>query len=141
MKTRNEQLSNLQENIIFLKNYVLVLEARLLLLRDNIALKSEYEKNEVNILTYETLSKISSTKTRISKLKIKFEAEYLQFMRDLKEVAQKFEDTLNEAKKQQAQNINLRHYLYSANWNKINNDVCQKIEFYKGLKSFLIQQQ
>jgi hypothetical protein len=139
MKTSNGQLTNLQDNIIFLKNYVLVLEARLLLLRENHSLKSEYEKNEVSILTYETLAKISSTKFRIGKLQLKFEAEYYEFTADIKELEEKFETTLHEAKKQQNMDINLKHYLYSANWNSINNDVSQKISFYKGLKSFLYQ--
>lgn len=137
MKTTNEQLNNLQDNIIFLKNYVLVLEARLLLLRENHSLKSEYEKNEVSILTYETLAKISSTKFRISKLQTKFEAEYYQFTADIKELDLNYDNTLHEAKKQQSTDVNLKHYLYSVNWNRVNSDVCQKISFYKGLKSFL----
>ena len=139
MKTTNEQLNNLQGNIIFLKNYVLVLEARLLLLRENHSLKSEYEKNEVSILTYETLAKISSTKFRISKLQTKFEAEYYQFTADIKELDLNYDNALHEAKKQQSTDVNLKHYLYSVNWNRVNSDACQKISFYKGLKSFLQQ--
>jgi hypothetical protein len=135
--TSNHNLDNIQDNIIFLKNYVLLLEARLSLLRDGHSVKDQYSKNEVNILTYETLARISATKTKITKLEYKYAVELNQFFYDLEDVAENFESTLNEAKKKQKDDINLRHYLYSTNWQIINSDIIQKINFFKQLKSFL----
>jgi hypothetical protein len=135
--TSNHNLDNIQDNIIFLKNYVLLLEARLSLLRDGHSKKDQYSKNEVNILTYETLARISATKTKITKLEYKYAVELNQFFYDLEDVAENFESNLNEAKKKQKDDINLRHYLYSTNWQIINSDIMQKINFFKQLKSFL----
>lgn len=135
--TSNHNLDNIQDNIIFLKNYVLLLEARLSLLRDGHSKKDQYSKNEVNILTYETLARISATKTKITKLEYKYAVELNQFFYDLEDVAENFESTLNEVKKKQKDDINLRHYLYSTNWQIINSDIMQKINFFKQLKSFL----
>ncbi len=135
--TSNHNLDNTQDHIIFLKNYVLLLEARLSLLRDGHSAKDQYGKNEVNILTYETLARISSTKTKITKLEYKYAVEINQFFYDLEDVAENFESTLNEAKKKQKEDINLRHHLYSTNWQIVNTDITQKINLYKQLKSFL----
>lgn len=136
--TDNVYLKNTEENIIFLKNYVLALETRLALLKEGYSTKSDYDKNEVRILNYETLAKISHTKTKIAKLEYKYTSELNQFLVDLKDIDDNFDNLVDESLKKKEEDINLRHFLHSANWYGINNDICQKISFFKQLKSFLI---
>ena len=57
---KNTKLNSLKEFIQFKKNYLLTLKKRIFLIKTNFADKCEYEKNEVDIQSYETLIKINN---------------------------------------------------------------------------------
>lgn len=135
--THNYELVALQEGILAMKKYVLALHKRLALVRNGFSLKSEYEKNEVDIVVFETLAKISNANKKIYQLQTEFGYKTMAFLNDLEELNRNFEELLGVAKKAQGDNIAVKHFLYYANWKAINNSVVDKITFYKDLKALM----
>ena len=67
-KLINSELDNLEKAIHFKKRYVLSLYKRLSMIRKDFALKSEYEKNEVEITELQTKSIIIKNVCNISQM-------------------------------------------------------------------------
>ena len=135
--TYNHDLCLLQDHIFFLKDYVMALQKRLLLARDNYALKNAFEKNEVEVLTYETLTKISASQRQINSLQTEFTHRLFAFKQDLEDMHANYDTLLAIAKKKQSESIAIKHFLYETNWKTINESVVEKIIFYKNLKNVL----
>jgi hypothetical protein len=133
-QTDNQELFKLQNHCIFLKNYAMVLRKRLVLVRNGFALKNDYEKNEVDVIYYETLVKINITETKLQQYLIEYTHKLNAHLSDLEELNQNFDTLLQLAKKEQADNIEIKHILYHANWKLISDNVTEKIAFYKDLK-------
>ena len=138
-ETYNHELSNLQNHCIFLKNYAMALRKRIMLVRDGFALKTEHEKNEVDVIVYETLAKINVTETKIYQLQLEYTHKLNSYFSDLQELSQQYEATLEFAKKVQSKDINIKHILYHAKWKQINSDITEKIAFYQDLKTACIE--
>ena len=81
----NRNLDNLQGHIIELKNYCMALRKRLVLIKENYAIKTENEKNEIDILIYETEEKIRIVKHRVKKLELTFSYKLNSFINEIKE--------------------------------------------------------
>jgi hypothetical protein len=138
-ETYNDNLFILQNHCVFLKNYAMALRKRVILIREGFALKTEHEKNEVDVIVYETLVKINVTEKKIQQLQLEYTHKLNAYFNDLEELNQQFEPLLELAKKVQAQSINIKHILYHARWKQINDDINEKIAFYKDLKTALTQ--
>lgn len=78
-----QEIQDMQDHIIALKNYCMALHKRIALARENYAIKSEKEKNEVAITTYETEIKINTIKQKISKLQLTFYYQINSYINDL----------------------------------------------------------
>jgi hypothetical protein len=78
-----QEIQDMQDHIIALKNYCMALHKRISLVRENYAIKSEKEKNEVAITTYETEIKINTIKQKISKLQLTFYYQINSYINDL----------------------------------------------------------
>lgn len=115
-----------------------MLEKRLVLIKKDLSLKSEYERNEIDIITYQTLSLIANANTFISNKEKEFTIELVEFYADLEELDKNFNDVLDNAKKQQSNNIELKHILYHTNWKYVEDNIDEKINLYKNLKQQLV---
>lgn len=78
-----QEIQDVQDHIIALKNYCMALHKRVALIRENYAIKTEKEKNEVAITTYETEIKISTIKQKISKLQLSFYYQINSYINEL----------------------------------------------------------
>lgn len=135
--TTNKQLTSLQSLIIAKKNYVMALHRRIAMVGIGSATKTDYEKNEVEITTHETLDKIWHTEKQIKHLELNHEVLLEAFLQDLAEVNDHYDAFLDLAKTNQKQDITLKHLLHSANWKLITENADEKIHFYKLLKEAL----
>ena len=117
----------------------MALRKRVILIREGFALKTEHEKNEVDVIVYETLVKINVTEKKIQQLQLEYTHKLNAYLNDLEELNQHFELTLELAKKMQAEDIKIKHILYHARWKQINDDINEKIAFYKDLKTAITQ--
>lgn len=135
--TTNTQLNSLQSLIIVKKNYVMALHRRIAMAGIGSATKTDYEKNEIDILVYETLNKVWHTEKQLKQLEQEYENLMEEFLNDLAEVNEHYETFLELAKKHQSDNISIKHLLHSTNWKIINEDNKEKIAFYKSLKVLL----
>ncbi len=133
----NIKLDSLKEFIQFKKNYLLTLKKRIFLIKTNFADKCEYEKNEVDIQSYETLIKINNVSRFIADKEKEYEDELIQFYCDIEEVEKNYDDFIALAKKEQSSNIDLKHILYHVNWKQIEDNIEDKISLYKSIKQQL----
>lgn len=134
---KNIKIDSLKEFIQFKKNYLLSLKKRIALIKTNFADKSEYEKNEVDIQSYETLIKINNLTKFIIQKESEYENELIQFYLELEELEKNYENAIALAKKEQSKNINLKHILYHVNWKQIEDNIEDKISLYKRIKEQL----
>lgn len=121
----------MQDRILILKNYVMALHKWIIFSKVLIANKTEIEKNEIEIQTYETITKIAVAQKLIKQSEIIFENQLNEFVIDLAEMNEHYESYLELAKKHQVADIELKHLLYNANWKIINDNIDEKIAFYK----------
>jgi len=134
---KNKKIDSLGEFIQFKKNYLLSLKKRIALIKTNFSDKSEYEKNEVDIQSYETLIKINNLTKFITQKESEYENELIQFYLELEEVEKNYESTIALAKKEQSTNIDLKHILYHVNWKQIEDNIEDKINLYRNIKEQL----
>jgi hypothetical protein len=134
---KNIKIDSLREFIQFKKNYLLSLKKRIALIKTNFAEKSEYEKNEVDIQSYETLIKIDKLNRFIAEKESEYEDNLIRFYLDLEELEKNYEDTLTLAKKEQSTNIDLKHILYHVNWKQIEDNIEDKISLYRSIREQL----
>lgn len=134
---KNTKLNSLKEFIQFKKNYLLTLKKRIFLIKTNFADKCEYEKNEVDIQSYETLIKINNITRLIEEKEKEYEDELIRFYCDIEEVEKNYDEIITLAKKQQSSNIDLKHLLYHVNWKQIEDNIEDKISLYKSIKQQL----
>jgi hypothetical protein len=103
-------------------------------MRKNYTLKCEYEKNEIDIITHETCELISIKTKKLIDLESKFKLKSNQFFVDINELDQNYNNLIELAKKYQTESFELKHFLYAVNWKLINENIIEKINFYKDLK-------
>jgi len=129
----DKEISDLQNQIFLVKDYLMCLHKRLYLIRTNYVLKSEYEKNEIEIIGYETKQQI----VKHTKCVFKLENDLLYMMKDyfvgLDEVEQQFDFTIVKAKERSTDDIGLMKYLCTAEYNTY----AEKVRFYLTVKNML----
>ena len=137
MNLSNKKLSQLKTFIDFKKNYVMALTKRMVLIKKDYSKKCEYERNEIDVVMYETLSLISSANKSIEDAEKKYEEELICFCHELNEVDLNYENLLQEAKKKQSENHALKYLLYNVNWKYVNDNIEEKINLYNAIKESL----
>jgi hypothetical protein len=105
----------------------------MVLIRREFAKKTEYEKNEIEIEQYETTCKIRAQTKVLNQAEEDFKLQLFEFIDDLNGVDKDFDAVIEKAKKQQSKNIAIKHIFYNADWYLINNNIIEKVKFYKEL--------
>jgi hypothetical protein len=134
---KNTSVMSLKKAIDFKNSYILALRKRLVLIKKDYSLKSEYEKNEIEIITFQTLSIIGHATRFIQEKKEELNIELNQFYSDLEELDSEYEKIIELAKKKQSDDITLKHILYHTNWKYIEDNIDEKIKLFKNLKDIL----
>ena len=111
---------------------MMALVKRLAMVKINYASKTEYERNEIEIVTHETRQLIAKTLHNIGQQEKIVKQMLGCYYEKVCEVDSRFEELVNFAK--QNQNISIKHILYDINWKKINESYQDKISIYENLK-------
>ncbi len=125
----------MQNKILVKKNYVLTLQKRLFFIREGWVLLTNKQKNEIEIEEYEIAEKIKSEIYKIKQIENIFEREFNQFSVDLNCIKDNYEILLDNAKKKQNENFAIKHLLYAVNWKLLDENIIEKINFYKQLEN------
>lgn len=123
--------------VLVKKNYVLALQKRLFFIREGWVLLTDKQKNEIEIAEYEIAEKIKQELYKIQKIENAFEQDYNQFAVDLNNVINDFDNLIILAKNRQKDSFEIKHILYAVNWKLLNENIIEKIKFYKELKQIL----
>ena len=127
----------MQNSILVRKNYILTLQKRLFFIREGWVLLTDKQKNEIEIEEYEIAEKIKKELFKIKKIEIVYEKDFNQFAVDLNSLKDRYENLLECAKKNQKQNFAIKHLLYAVNWKLLNENIIEKIKFFKELQNTL----
>lgn len=136
----NKELDLMQNQILALKNYISSLYKRLALITYNYSTKNNYDKNEVDIISYETKCLISKKLFSLKCLEQDFEKKLNDYNGRVMEVLNNYEALLHTIMNFYQDNVEIKHFLYPINWSKINNDFELKMELYFNLKNLIEKQ-
>ena len=129
----DKEICDLQNQIFIVKDYLMCLHKRLYLIRTNYVLKTEYEKNEIAIITYETKHQIVKHTKCVSQL----ENELLYMMKNyfvgVDEVEQEFDFVIAKAKERSTDDIRLSKCIENAQYESY----AEKVRFYLNVKNIL----
>lgn len=132
--THNPMLIESAERILDLKNYVMCLYKKLTFLRVEYSLKSEKEKNDIAIGEFETCMNIRRCEKKLAYMQRLFESQIMNpYLVDINAVIEKYDDMLNQAKKLQERDFEMKHLLYEVNWKNLEESMFEKVKFYKNL--------
>jgi hypothetical protein len=134
----NSKLDFLKNTINFKKDYVLSLHKRLLLIREGFCEKSEFQRNEIDILKYETVSIINNANNFIKKKEEEYRIELGEFYEDLNDLEKNYKTVVDTAKKKsEIGSVLIRHILYHTNWKYLDDNIDEKIKLFKDLKELI----
>jgi hypothetical protein len=136
----NKDLDVMQKQIFALKNYISALYKRLSLIKNGYATKSNYEKNEIDIVIHDTKFLIGKKSIALKCLESNFKKRAEEYFNKIEEVSKNYETLLHTVMNFYQDNIEIKHFLYPINWNKINSDINLKIELYFNLKELIEKQ-
>ena len=134
---KNKRLEGVCKTIHLKKSYCIALKKRIHLIKTDYSEKNDFQKNEIDILNAETLMLLLSEFKSYKKYEQLLAQDLNEFYNDLEEVNNNYENILALAKKNQSENIELKHLLYHANWKFINDNIEEKIKIYKNIKELL----
>jgi hypothetical protein len=135
--SENIRLTSLQNSILVRKNYVLTLQKRLFFIREGWVLLTDKQKNEIEIEEYEIAEKIKQELYKIKKIETVYEKDFNQFSVDLNSLKDNYDNLLEFAKKNQNKDFAIKHLLYAVNWKLLNENIVEKIKFFKDLQNTL----
>jgi|LakMenEpi03Aug12_release.lakeMendotaPanAssembly.Ray.scaffolds.fasta_scaffold53305_1 hypothetical protein len=135
----SEEIQSQIRQIIDLKDYIFCLHKRLFLMREGFALKTQYEKNEVAILEFETVFKIYRFVEKLDSAEKKLFESLKEFYSDIQEVNKYWDAVIEMAKIKQHDNLALKHFLYNINWKLINERTDEKIRLFKEIKKQILE--
>ena len=107
------------------------LEKRLVLIHIDYATKNEYEKNEIEITKIRTQGEIDALKKVIKAREEYFEKYMQNFVVEIEEAENNFENVVAKAKKTQEG----KHLLNFVDWKVIEENAQAKIKLYQRLKN------
>lgn len=123
--------------VLVKKNYVLALQKRLFFIREGWVLLTDKQKNEIEIEEYEIAEKIKTELCKIKQIEKAFEEDYNLFSVDLNWLIENEKTLLDNAKKNQSDNFAIKHLLYAVNWKLLDENIVEKIKFYRQLENVL----
>lgn len=129
----DKDICDIQKQIFIFKNYLMCLHKRLYLIRTNYILKSEYEKNEVEIIAYQTKHQIAKYTKYVDEMEINLFSKMQYYFVGINEIEEQFELTIKKAKKLSFKDIGLKMCIKNAHYNTFN----EKVQFYLNLKNIL----
>jgi len=132
-----EDLELMQKQIIALKNYISSLQKRLALINNNYVNKSNFEKNEIDIVIYETKYLINKKLLSLGTLENAFKTKLEDYNNEVTDVLNNYDSLLFTIMNFYQDDVEIKHILYPINWVKINNDFELKKELYFNLKNFI----
>jgi len=127
----------LQETLKTQKKMLECLEKRLVLMTESYATKTEFEKNEIEILRIKTEAEIDILKRVISEKENYFVRYMQQFVADLEDMEKNYERLLKICRAQQNANDGAKQLLNSVKWDVLEKNIEVKVHFYKRMKDFL----
>jgi hypothetical protein len=133
----NKYSQDCQNSISDLVLHIELLEKRLLFCRENFSQKSDFEKNEIQILELETKSQLTHKRKDLTHRTVYFESYMQTFTKDVEELEEKYEETLAKVTANKDKIKGARDFLHAVRWDVINTNMDSKISFYKELKKFL----
>jgi hypothetical protein len=136
----NKDLDIMQKQIFALKNYISALYKRLSLIKNGYATKSNYEKNEIDIVIHDTKYLIGKKSIALKCLESDFKKRAEDYFGKIEEVSKNYEALLHTVMNFYQDNIEIKHFLYPINWYKINSDINLKIDLYYNLKELVEKQ-
>lgn len=108
-----------------------------ILIKENYATKSEFEKNRIEISIIKTNNEIESINKVIDARENYFKKYIQQFVIDLKECDDNFDSVLETAKQKSAKNNNILNTLNSIVWDVVNSNIEAKIKLYQHIKKII----
>lgn len=136
----NDEIVIMQKQIFALKNYISSLYKRLSLIKNGYAKKNNYEKNEIDIIIHDTKFLIGKKSIALKCLESNFKKRAEEYFNKVEEVSKNYEALLHTVMNFYQDSIEIKHFLYPINWNKINSDINLKIELYFNLKELIDKQ-
>lgn len=114
-----------------------LLNKRVVLSKENYSTKTEYERNEIEILNLETLARIQAMRQVITGREEYFKKYIQKFAVDAEEAEKNFENTVVLAKNKQGRIPGMPELLKAINWDVARADIEAKIKLYERLKGML----
>ena len=135
MDKKNKYIDTINESLDLSKEILSLLEARIELIKEEIATKSEYEQNEYKIVIYKTNQEIEVLK-KIIREKEAYLKKYVEnFEKDWKEVESNFVLLLAKARNSNKEQV--KALLSKTNFDVADSDCEAKVFLYKKLKSII----
>ncbi|MEI7961386.1 MAG: hypothetical protein WCI04_03545 [archaeon] len=109
------------------------------MIKEGFCEKSEFQRNEIDILKYETVSIINNANNFIKKKEEEYRIELSEFYEDLNDLEKNYKTVVDTAKKKQSEigSVLIRHILYHTNWKYLDDNIDEKIKLFKDLKELI----
>ena len=134
---KHPYLKTLKNTLVTQKTLKECLEKRLFLIHQDYSNKTEYDKNDIEIIKIKTQGEIDVLR------KVIFEKEnyFLKFMegfvKDLEEIDSNYQNVLDKCKEKALKDSNIDKILKSVNWEMVNDNLEVKVHLYKRLKGLI----
>lgn len=130
-------LETLRSTLTTHKRMLELLENRIVLMRTEYSSKSDYEKNEVDILEIKTIGEIDILRRVISEKENYFVNFMKQFSVDFEDMQKNFSEVLLQANKRAEKDTGMALLLASVKWDSIEKEPEAKVQVYKRIKGLL----
>jgi hypothetical protein len=127
----------LQETLNIAKLKCGYLEKRLELIDSEYSTKSEYEKNEAELIKINTQNELTALKRVINEKEKYFVKFMQQYVEDMDEVESNFDKVVMDAKQKSETDNELKVFLSKIIWDNLEKNTEAKIYFYKQIKKRL----
>lgn len=138
MQTINHPyLKELEKELTKDRDYCAALEKRILLSKQNYESKTEFEKNEIDILIMETEATLNIRKKVVYEREEYFKRFVEGFAKDAEDAEKHLDNLLAQAKQKEKRIVGMSDFLKSLNMDLVKSDIEAKVALYKRLKSML----
>jgi hypothetical protein len=127
----------LQETLNVTKLKCGYLEKRLELIDSEYSSKSEYDKNEAELIKINTKNELMALKRVINEKEKYFVKFMQQYVEDMDEVEANFDKVVSDAKQKSETDNDLKVFLSKIIWDNLDKNTEAKIYFYKQIKKKL----
>lgn len=136
-KSEHPYMKTLEDTLELAKFKLECLEKRLILIDEEYKTKSDYEKNESELIKITTRSEISAIKRVIKEKESYFINFMKQYVEDMDEIESNFTDVVNKAKEKSLTDPKIKTILEKVVWENLEKNTEAKIYFYKQIKKMI----